>query len=241
MTHGGGGGIAGVVLRAFLLSIGQLGDRRIRAVLVKSTLVTLAVFAILGLGVWFGVRRLTDRADGGVAALVALAVVLLALWTTFRAVGVAVIGLFADAVVEAVEARHYPAALESARAVPVLRAAAMGLRSVGRVVALNALMLPVYAALLLTGVGTAAAFFAVNAWLLGRDLADMVAARHMAPATLRAWHATTRPGRMLLGLVATALFVVPLVNILAPVLGAAMATHWFHRGRAAAARREGSA
>ena len=229
------------MIRAFILSIAQLGDRRILAVLAKSTAVTLAAFAVLGVGVWFGVRHLTDRVDGGFAALIALVAVLVALWTTFRAVAVAVVGLFADAVVEAVEARHYPATLASARGVPTLRAAAMGLRSAGRVVAVNAAMLPVYAVLLLTGVGTAAAFFAVNGWLLGRDLADMVAARHMEPAALRAWHATTRPGRMLLGLAGTALFVVPLVNILAPVLGAAMATHWFHRTRGGAARGEGSA
>ena len=50
----------------------------------------------------------------------------------------------------------------------------------------NLLMTPVYVALLVSGVGTAAAFFVVNAWLLGRDLTDMVAARHMDAAAMRA-------------------------------------------------------
>ena len=35
--------------------------------------------------------------------------------------------------------------------------------------------------------------------------------------------------RALLGAASTALFLVPVVNLLAPVLGAAMATHLFHR------------
>ena len=43
----------------------------------------------------------------------------------------------------------------------------MGLRSAARVVAVNAIMLPVYIALLVTGIGTAAAFFIVMAGCSG--------------------------------------------------------------------------
>jgi len=108
----------------------------------------------------------------------------------------------------------------------------MGLRSAGRVVLVNLVMLPVYLLLLATGIGTAAAFFVVNGWLLGRDLGDMVAARHLDRAGTDQWRRATAPRRFLLGLGNTALFVVPVVNLLAPVLGAAMATHLFHRSRA---------
>ena len=83
----------------------------------------------------------------------------------------------------------------------------------------------------MTGVGTALLFFAVNAWLLGRDLGDMVASRHLAPAAMRTWRTATGGRRFLLGLAGTGLFVVPGVNILAAVIGAAMATHLFHGGR----------
>ncbi len=218
------------MIRALFLSLGQLGDPPVLRVFVKSMAVTLLVFAALGVGLWWVSRSLLGT--DGIAAALALAGTILALWLLFRAVAIAVVGIFADEVVAAVEARHYPAALASARPVPFHRGLAMGLTSAARVVGVNLLMLPVYAALLVTGVGTAAAFFLVNGWLLGRDLGDMVAARHMDASAMRGWRATTRAQRFLLGLANTGLFVVPLLNIAAPVLGAAMATHFFHRGRA---------
>ncbi len=213
------------MIRAFLLSLGQLGDPPVLRVLVKSMAVTLLVFAALGAGLWWAARSLGD----GLAAAVALVATVLALWLLFRAVAIAVVGIFADDIVAAVEARHYPAALAVARPVPFSRGLGMGLMSAARVVGVNLLMLPVYIALLVTGVGTAAAFFLVNGWLLGRDLGDMIAARHMDAAAMRGWRATTRTQRFLLGLANTGLFVVPVLNIAAPVLGAAMATHFFHR------------
>jgi uncharacterized protein involved in cysteine biosynthesis len=217
------------MIRALLLSLGQLGDPPVLRVFAKSMAVTLLVFAALGIGVWWATRALLGV--DGIAAAVALAATILALWLLFRAVAIAVVGIFADEVVAAVEARHYPAALATARPVPFHRGLAMGLTSAARVIGVNALMLPLYAALLVTGIGTAAAFFVVNGWLLGRDLGDMVAARHMDAAAMRGWRATTKAPRFLLGLANTGLFVVPVLNIAAPVLGAAMATHFFHKDR----------
>jgi uncharacterized protein involved in cysteine biosynthesis len=223
------------MLRAFFLSVGQLGDPPVLRVLGKSLAATLAIFTVAGAATWWGVHALlADRigwgADG-LAGLAAIVVTVLALWLLFRAVAIAVIGLFADEVVAAVEERHYPAALATARPVSFSRGLGMGLRSASRVILVNLVALPVYLVLLATGIGTAAAFFVVNGWLLGRDLGDMVASRHLDARGVAAWRRATGPRRFLLGLADAALFVVPVANILAPVLGAAMATHLFHRGR----------
>jgi uncharacterized protein involved in cysteine biosynthesis len=223
------------MIAAFFLSLGQLGDRAVLRVFARSMAATLAIFAVAGFAVWWGTQALLAHWIGwgatGLATLFALFVTVLALWLLFRAVAIAVVGLFADEVIAAVEAKHYPAALASAQTVPVARSVAMGLASAARVVGVNLLMLPVYIALLATGVGTAAAFFVVNGWLLGRDLGDMVAARHMDAAAMRGWRKANRPRRFLLGLANTGLFVVPVLGLAAPVLGAAMATHMFHKGR----------
>ena len=218
------------MLRAFFLSLGQLGDRAVLGVLAKSLAVTLVIFAVAGTAAWWGIdAALADwRWHGALAGLAATMLTVLALWLLFRAVAVAVVGIFADDVVAAVERRHYPRALATARPVSFHRGLATGLRSVARVVLVNLLLAPVYVALLVTGVGTAALFFVVNGWLLGRDLGDMVAMRHLPPPSMVAWRRRTAPQRFLLGLAGTALFLVPLLNILAPVLGAAMATHLFH-------------
>lgn len=223
------------MLNALILSLGQLGDRRILAVLAKSLAVTLAIFVALGATLVWGVRWAAASwfaASEGIADLAGVAAVLLAIlsaWLLFRAIAIAVIGVFADEVVQAVEAKHYPARLASARDLSFARSAAMGLRSAGRALLINLIFAPLYLLLLVTGVGTALAFFLVNSWLLGRDLGDMVAVRHLPAADLQRWRAATKLSRFALGAAGTALFFVPLANLLAPVLGAAMATHLFHR------------
>ena len=223
------------MLNALALSIAQLGDRRILAVIAKSLVLTLALFAGFAVALVFGVRWLAAHwfaASEGIATLAGAAAVLLSIlcaWLLFRAVAIAVIGLFADDIVHAVEAKHYPTRFAAGRDLSFARSAAMGVRSAARAIFVNLLFSPLYLLLLVTGVGTALAFFLVNSWLLGRDLGDMVAARHMSAADLASWRAATRASRFAVGAAGTALFFVPLANFLAPVLGAAMATHLFHR------------
>lgn len=228
------------MIHAFFLSLGQLLDRRIAAVFLKSLLVTLLLFAAAGIGLWYAMAWIGDRlapwlgtgaAGRGFADIATIVLLLLAWWLLFRAIAVGVVGIFADEVVAAVEARHYPQALAQARDVPLARSVAMGLASAARIIGINLLLSPLYLLLIVTGVGTAVLFFLVNAWLLGRDLGDMVAARHMPAQSLTDWRAGTRMGRFALGAVGTGLFLVPVLNLVAPVLGAAMATHAFHRGR----------
>ncbi|PCD04596.1 hypothetical protein COC42_00700 [Sphingomonas spermidinifaciens] len=221
------------MLRALVLSVRQLGDPPLLSVLAKSLALTIAIFVAFGGVGWWAARAIArSYGAGGWSELVGVAAVfvaLLASWLLFRAVAIAVVGIFADEVVEAVERRHYAAALAGARPVPFARGAAMGLGSAARAILVNLVLSPLYLALLVTGVGTAAAFFIVNGWLLGRDLGDMVAARHHPRAAMRDWRSGTRGGRFMLGLAGTALLVVPGVNLVSPVLAAAMATHWYHR------------
>ncbi|WP_430636305.1 EI24 domain-containing protein [Sphingomonas hankookensis] len=170
--------------------------------------------------------------DAGTLAAIAAVIAAVGLaWLLFRIVAIAVIGLFADEVVEAVEAKHYPAALATARPVPPGRSLAMSGTSALRALAVNAFFLPLYLLLLATGIGTAAVFFVVNGWLLGRDLSDMVAARHLPPAAMPAERSASGGRRFLLGLIGTGLLMIPFVNFIAPLVGAAMATHAFHRRR----------
>ncbi len=230
------------MIHGLLLALGQLFDRPILLVLAKSLALTALLFAGFGFGLWAAMGRLAGFANewmglgsnaGMLADAAALLLLALGWWLLFRAVAVAVVGIFADEVVAAVEAKHYPQAHSAARDVPLGRSVAMGLGSAARTIGYNLLLSPLYLMLLVTGVGTAFVFFAVNAWLLGRDLGDMVAARHMPYAQLAEWRRGTRLRRLALGAIGTGLFLVPLVNLVAPVLGAALATHAYHRGRRA--------
>lgn len=224
------------MLRAFLLSLGQLGDPAFAAVFLKSLAVTILLIGLLGAGLWFGAMQVAagfgwSAGVGGLVGTVALVVAFALGWLLFRAVAIAVMSVFADAVVVAVERKHYPQALASGRDVGAARGVVLGLRSAGRAVLINLVLAPVYVLLLVTGVGTWLLFFLVNGWLLGRDLGEMVAARHVPSAMMRDWRRTGAVDRFALGVAGTALFMVPVVNLLAPIVGAAMATHLFHMGR----------
>ncbi len=226
--------------RAFLLSLGQLGDPMIAGVFLKSLAATLALLALFGAGLWYGALRVAAWRGwvdaGGLIGTLAVLAAFGAGWLLFRAVAVGVMGVFADDVVVAVERKHYPQALAGSRDVTLARGVALGLRSAGRAILVNLALSPVYIVLLVTGVGTWLLFFLVNGWLLGHDLGAMVAARHLDDATPlfsigRGRRKSGAVDRFALGVAGTALFMVPVLNLFAPILGAAMATHLFHMGR----------
>lgn len=220
---------------ALARAIGQLSDPAILRVLAKSIAVTLVIFVLLGAGLWFGLHRvLTDRGVAYGAELgTALAVLatIIGGWVLFRAVALAVLQFFADEVVRAVELQHYPAAAVSARTLDWHEELRNSLRSAGRVLLVNLVALPFALALLITGVGTAILFWAVNGWLLGRELQDMVWLRHVAGDSEQP--PIGAGTRFALGAIIAILLTVPFVNLLAPVIGAAAATHLVHRPKKA--------
>ena len=97
----------------------------------------------------------------------------------------------------------------------------------GRALLFNLLALPLALVLIVTGIGAPLVFLAVNAVLLGRELQDMVWLRHRpskdTPAPLNQLE------RWTLGGVTAFLLTVPVVNFIAPFLGAACAVHLIHR------------
>ena len=227
------------MLSAFARAAGQFGDPAFLRVLAKSLALTIAIFAGFGalLG-WLltgsnpcGLGPLDGQCPiGSGGGLLAAALIALAgLWFLFPAIAIAVIGLFSDEIVDAVEARHYPG--DAGRQLPFRRSIGLSLRSAGRILLWNAIAAPFYLLLLFTGIGPLLLFSAVNALALGRDLGEMVAARHLEGEALRRWLVRTRLSRAALGLVSTWLFLIPFANLLAPLLSAAAATHLYHRSR----------
>lgn len=217
--------------RAFALALGQLSDPAILRVLAKSLLATLAIFAGLGLAAWQGLSAaLADYAASyeGLSGLIAIVLTLIVGWLLFRVVALAVLQFFADDVVRAVERRHYGAAA-SVPDLPFTRELRASARGLARTLAVNAVVLPLALVLLVTGVGAALLLWAANAWLLGRELTEMVWLRHRGERTELA--PVSGLTRFLLGGIVAALLVVPFVNLLAPVLGAAASTHLVHRAR----------
>jgi CysZ protein len=214
------------MLRAFSLSLQSLSDPRILGVLLKSVLLTAAIFTVFGLGLWYGIDALLARfgmGDDTVSALAAAAILILGGFVLFRVIAIAVLWVFSDTVVDVVEDRYYPDHGARANSPGLAASVGMALRSAGRALGYNLLASPVYLLLLVTGIGTAMAFLGVNALLLGRDLEDMLIARHG-----RDYAAMGRMRRTLIGLIGTAAMLVPFINFVVPVVITAMAVHMAH-------------
>lgn len=224
------------MITAFALALAQLTDRRILAVLFKSAGLTLLAVGLLGWGLWAGSTSLlaglgldTMLGDGGaVRGIIAFVAAVLGVWLLFRLVALAVLQLFADEVVAAVEAKHYPDIAARARPLGLHRELGLALRSTLRSLLWNLAALPVALLLIVTGVGPLLVFAAVNAMLLGRELTETVRLRHRDQRGVPLADLSFAT-RFVLGGICVALLTVPFVNLVAPVLGAAMATHLVHR------------
>jgi CysZ protein len=210
---------------ALAKAFGQLADRRVIAVVAKSVGLTLAVFMAAGAGLYAGLAALIKSYgyDGEWAGLAAVVIVPVALWLLFRVVAMAVLQFFADEIVAAVEAQHYPALAAQAQPLPFRRDLANSVRGLARALGYNLLALPVAAVLAFTAIGPALVFLTVNAVLLGRELTDMPWLRHS-----RGDDRTSPVGtgeRLLLGAAIAGMMLVPVVGLLGPVVGAAAGTH----------------
>jgi CysZ protein len=225
-----------VIFGAFLQSLGQLGDRRFRRVLVLGVLLALAllfaVYAAFLQALWW---LTPDSIDipiigpvTGVETLLGWASVLLMLGLSiFLMVPVAsaFTGFFLEDVADAVEDRHYPQ-LPPATALPWAEALRQSVNFLGLVIAVNVLALFLYP---FAGPFMPIVFWSVNGFLLGREYFTMVALRRLPPVEAKALRSRNFGTIWLAGTLMAAPLSIPLVNLVIPVLGAATFTHLFHR------------
>jgi CysZ protein len=215
------------MLNAITLALTSLNDRRVQMVLGKSIVLTLVAFGLLGVAGWYAMDAIFQRMgvkDSSLSALAIAALMLLGGWLLFRLIAIAILWVFSDEIVDAVEMRHYAQHAELAQRPTMGRSLAMALRSAMRALGYNLLALPVYLMLLITGIGAPIIFLGVNALLLGKDLDGMLAFRHR-----RDGGALGKGERLLLGGLATAAMLLPVVNLLIPVIATAAAVHLTHR------------
>lgn len=230
------------IFASFTLALGQLGDGKVLRILAKSLGVTIIAFLLVAAAGWYafdaalawlGLGEALFSGAGGLRQIASFLLALTGLWLVWRVVAMAVIQFYAEDVVRAVEARHYPAQASAARDLDTGEQIRAALGGAGRALLVNLVALPFALALLFTGFGTALLFWLVNALLIGREMQDMVWLRHAPQGA----NAKARAGlcpvskfeRFALGGVIAAMLALPFINFLAPVLGAASATHLVHR------------
>lgn len=170
----------------FTLARRDLWSPAARTILWRSLGLSVSAFVVLAIAVQYGIGHLTVGWSGWVQTLLDVLggfATLVLVWILFPAVATFFAGAMVDSLIDAVEARHYPAARvrDQSMASALWHSARFALFAV----ALNVLLLPLYVALLFVPPLAPVVFVLVNGYLVGREYFDMIAARHLDPVVAR--------------------------------------------------------
>ncbi len=217
------------LLAAFRLALQDLRAPEARRVLWRSVGLSVAVFGVLAVGVQAGIGALTGDQAGWIRTLLDILgglATLAVVWIVFPSVATFFAGAMLDGLVGGVEQRHYPR--QDATGSSWSESLAASARFALVAIALNLVLLPMYIGLLFVPPLAPVAFFSVNGYLLCREYFELVALRHLDPRALAALRKQHGGRLFLAGVILALLFAVPVVNLFAPVLGAAAMVHVFH-------------
>ena len=216
------------VIASLVMPFDQVFDRGFRGPLIKGLLgailalgglIVLADWAVMSLAGGTGWLATAAGVLGGVAGLFA------AFWL-FVPFALAIAGLFLDETAAAVERRHYPG-LPAPRGASLAAQGVFNVTLALKVLGLNLVLLPI--ALLLPVVG-GLLIWLVAAVSLGHGLFEGVAQRRMGVAEARVLRKRREFSVLAVGAVLAFMALLPLANLLVPVLGTAAMTHLLHRG-----------
>ncbi len=212
---------------ALLLALRQIGDPAFRRPMLLGVLgAALAIVLLL----WGAIEAAAWAASGDaawlswVAQAAGGAVGLLLAWWLFLPVAAAIASQLVEPVAAAVERRYYPG-LPPPKGASVAVQVAFGLRFGLRLLVIQIVLLPL---LFIPVVGFALALL-VSAHALGAGMVQQTALLRMDMTGARlAWRRVRLSG-WVLGLLLALMALVPLLNLLVPVLGTAAAVHLLHR------------
>lgn len=220
------------MISAFVKAFRQLGDPRLRRFIFLSLIASLVALVVLvvGLNVALSFLELVSLGwlDTLIAWLMGIGSVVLA-FLLFPAVVVIVMSLFLDEVANAVEARHYPE-LPKTPGQGTMAGIWTGIKFAGLLIGVNILLLIVYLIMLATVVLAPlipVVFYLVNGWLAGREYFETVAFRRLSEQQARELRRPFTVPLTVAGAAIAFLAVIPIVNLIAPVLATAVMVHLF--------------
>jgi uncharacterized protein involved in cysteine biosynthesis len=216
------------MLSPALRALDQMTDPVFLGVVLHSVVWSLLAFVLLSFGVFYeGHSLLAGHGWLGWAAgaLGAIGTAVMSLWL-FLPLATAIASLFVTRITNAVEARWYPGTPPGKPATIASQAGdsvVLGLRVLAmQAVALVATLIPPYVTGLAIG-------WLVASWAVGRGLFVPVAMMRMDRVTALRLYRSQRTAVVFQGALITAAGMVPILNLFAPVLGAAAMVHLLHR------------
>jgi uncharacterized protein involved in cysteine biosynthesis len=213
------------VFDAVSKSLAQLlSDPRIQKLIGLSIGLTIAVFIAIAALAWWLTGWLSGLSGwwGDIASAAGVLVTLVVAWFTFPALAAAISAIFAERVIDAVEARYYPgrpAPFETPISAAIIDGLKLALLSlIANLIALPFLIFPPLYFLIVYG---------VNGYLLGREYYEMPAFRRLQRPVAKQVYAAHRGQFTLGGVLIAILSTIPFVNLIAPILATAFMVHVF--------------
>jgi CysZ protein len=199
-------------------ALGALAAPDLRAIVLKSLLLTLLLFAAVLAGLFIFSSSITILPWPWLETaleLVAGAGMLVGLMFLMGPVTAMFAGLFLDGVAASVEARDYSA---DRPGVPLSGAASIvvGLKFMLAMLAVNIAVLPFF----LVGIG-AVGWLVANSYLLGREYFGMIASRYMPAADAESFRKANAIRVTAAAVIPALLSIVPVANIVTPVFSTA--------------------
>ena len=148
----------------------------------------------------------------------------------FAPISTIFISIFLDDIIDRVEDKHYPNN-KAGKRLGVANLAFLALRIMFFVIVLNLVVLPLYVLLFWIPLVPLLIFYLLNGYLLGWGYYEMVAVRHLGIKEAGVHRKSIRGVILLAGIIMTVLFMVPIVQLTVPILGAALICHLFHMSR----------
>jgi CysZ protein len=210
-----------------LRAIDQLGDRVFLGVVMHSVVWSAVAFGLLAAGIFYGGHAMLSGPGwlGWLAgAAGALGTLVLSLWL-FLPLATVIATLFVERIAATVEARWYPA-VAPGRPASLWSQAHDGLILGLQVLAMQAIAL--VATLIPPHVTGLAIGWLIASWAVGRGLFVPVAMLRMDRPAALALYRRLRVPVVFQGALMTAVGLVPLLNLLSPVLGVAAMVHLLH-------------
>jgi CysZ protein len=209
-------------------ALAQMFERSFRSVLWLGVAGTIGIFFLLWLVLWWAVIYVPDFGLSwlhDVLRMLSAGLVFIAFIFMGAPVAQLFASIFIDRVADAVEKRHYPDTKQGGGAT-FTELLLGGLSFTAISVVLNLFALPLEAASL--GIGAVVVLF-VNGYLTGRTFFELAALRHMSARDAKSLRRRHRVRLFLDGALISLLAMIPVVNFLVPLFGAAMMTHEYNK------------
>ncbi len=145
----------------------------------------------------------------------------------FPPIATVFMSLYLDDIVDAVEDKYYPTR-KAGKRLGVGHLAYLAVRLAFMIILLNIIVIPLYIFFFWLPFVPLLIFYTLNSYLLGWGYYEMVAVRHLGIKEASRHRKSIRAQVLGGGFIITLLYSFPVINLTAPILGAALLAHLFH-------------